>query len=242
MIIASKGRFDRAKTPQQRREEGLPWENTLTSDEFMQATLDVWTIEPESARWVNHPAPFPVELPERLIHLYTYKRDVVLDPFMGSGSTLVAATRTGRRGVGYELDPNYVEIARNRVRAELRRRENDGSSQSAFAHTSRRSGDAVASVLSQDTAEHFQARATQEGKAAQAIARRVLEDAGFTITHSNSRLRGLGVRMNFIAADADERPWYFDVTGAWFATTRGGLRRTDTVWKCLGRAHVIQNR
>src|SRR5207342_1742733 len=79
---------------------------------------DVCNIEPESARRVSHPAPFPVGLPERLIDLYTYENDLVLDPFMGSGSTLVAAARRRRRYVGYELDPTYVDIARLRVRDE----------------------------------------------------------------------------------------------------------------------------
>ncbi|HZQ28702.1 MAG TPA: site-specific DNA-methyltransferase [Acidimicrobiales bacterium] len=120
VVVASKGRFDRAGTATARRAGGLPHENTLTSDEFMEATLDVWDIAPESARRVDHPAPFPVELPERLIRLYTFKDDLVLDPFMGSGSTLVAAARWGRRYVGYDLDPDYVRIAKKRVAAELK--------------------------------------------------------------------------------------------------------------------------
>ena len=69
----------------------------------------MWSIPPESARRVGHPAPFPVELPEQLIRLYTFADDLVLDPFMGSGSALVAAARLGRRYVGYDLDPAYVE-------------------------------------------------------------------------------------------------------------------------------------
>ena len=81
----------------------------------MALTLDLWSIPPESARRVGHPAPFPVELPEQLIRLYTFADDLVLDPFMGSGSTLVAAGRLGRRYVGYDLDPAYVEMARRRV-------------------------------------------------------------------------------------------------------------------------------
>ena len=75
----------------------------------------MWEIRPERARRVNHPAPFPVELPERFIRLYTYVGDVVLDPFLGSGSTAVAAARTGRHYVGYDLDPEYVAIAEARV-------------------------------------------------------------------------------------------------------------------------------
>jgi site-specific DNA-methyltransferase (adenine-specific) len=91
------------------------FERTLTAEDFMALTLDVWQIPPESARRVGHPAPFPVELPEQLIRLYTFVNDLVLDPFMGSGSALVAAARLGRRYVGYDLDPGYVELARRRV-------------------------------------------------------------------------------------------------------------------------------
>ncbi len=118
VIVASKGRFQRALTAEQRRGGGLPHESTIATDEFMALTLDVWQIPTESARRVGHPAPFPVELPERLIELYTFEDDLVLDPFMGSGSTLVAASRTKRRFVGYDLDPGYVELARARVEDE----------------------------------------------------------------------------------------------------------------------------
>ncbi len=119
VIIASKGRFDRAKNPKLRRELGLPYRNSIKSDDFMSYTLDLWQVPPESARRVQHPAPFPVELPERLIELYTYEDDLVLDPFMGSGSTLIAASRSGRRHVGYDLDPEYVALARSRMAEEL---------------------------------------------------------------------------------------------------------------------------
>ncbi|MBO0886968.1 MAG: site-specific DNA-methyltransferase, partial [Acidimicrobiales bacterium] len=108
VIIASKGRFDRARTVKQRRNEGLPHESTLMTEDFMALTLDLWSIPPESARRVGHPAPFPIELPEQLIRLYTFSDDLVLDPFMGSGSALVAAARLGRRYVGYDVDPDYV--------------------------------------------------------------------------------------------------------------------------------------
>lgn len=115
VIVASKGRFDRALSAAERREIGLPWEATITNDEFVAATLDVWEIPAESARRVSHPAPFPVELPHKLINLYTFAGDAVLDPFMGSGSTLVAAARTGRLPIGYDLDPDYVAIAEQRL-------------------------------------------------------------------------------------------------------------------------------
>jgi site-specific DNA-methyltransferase (adenine-specific) len=117
VIVASKGRFDRARTVKQREADGLPHASTVTADDFMAATLDVWSIPAESATRVGHPAPFPVALPEQLIRLYTFRDDLVLDPFMGSGSALVAAASLGRRYVGYDLDATYVEIARRRVAA-----------------------------------------------------------------------------------------------------------------------------
>lgn len=226
VIIASKGRFDRAKDRPERERSGLPSQSTIDADEFMAATLDVWDIPPESARRVSHPAPFPVALPERLIRLYTYAGDLVLDPFMGSGSTLVAAARLHRRFVGYDLDPTYVDIARLRVRDE-------GATAAAAAIAI----DAPEPEPAGDSVD-FQARASREGKAAQALAAELLEATGFTIVAKNQRVRGTGVVINFIATDAAEVEWFFDVSGA-FTSTRGGLLRTDTVWKSLGRAQAL---
>src|SRR5690606_6898679 len=121
VVVASKGRFDRALTRAERQRRGLPHQPTTTADEFMEATLDVWELAPESATRVGHPAPFPVELPQRFIELYTYAGDVVLDPFMGSGSTAIAAVRTGRHYLGYDTGPGEVETARGRVAAEAER-------------------------------------------------------------------------------------------------------------------------
>ena len=115
IVVASKGRFDRAVPRKERELRGLPFENTITKDEFFAATLDVWEIRPEHARRIGHPAPFPVDLPQRLIHLYTYRDDVVLDPFIGSGSTAVAAVATGRRYIGYDTDAEYVALAEERI-------------------------------------------------------------------------------------------------------------------------------
>jgi hypothetical protein len=119
VIIASKGRFDRALTAKQRHAKGLPSEASISRDEFMEATTDLWEIAPERATSVGHPAPFPVELPQRLIGLYTWRGDVVLDPFMGSGTTAVAAVRTGRHYLGYDTDEAYAKAARARVAAEV---------------------------------------------------------------------------------------------------------------------------
>ena len=107
VIIASKGRFDRVGRP--------AGPATIPGDEFMEATLDIWEIPAESATRVGHPAPFPVALVERCLHLLTYEGDIVLDPFMGSGTTAVAAVNTGRRYIGYDTDAGYVRQARERV-------------------------------------------------------------------------------------------------------------------------------
>lgn len=105
ILVASKGSYAR-------RRRG---EDTISKEEFLEATVSIWDILPESARRVGHPAPFPVELPRRLIELYTFAGDLVLDPFLGSGSTAVAAVETGRHYVGYDLSDEYLEIAERRI-------------------------------------------------------------------------------------------------------------------------------
>lgn len=75
----------------------------------------IWKIAPESAKGIGHPAPFPIELPRRLIQLYSYSGDVILDPFAGSGTTGVAAIQNGRRFIGYDTDAGYVAAANRRL-------------------------------------------------------------------------------------------------------------------------------
>ena len=206
VIVASKGRFDRARSVKQRAAEGLPHESTLMTEDFLALTLDIWSIPPESARRVGHPAPFPVELPEQLIRLYTYEGDLVLDPFMGSGSALVAAARLGRRYAGYDLDESYVEIARQRV-GELR------------------SADPTAMTV--------------VGKSAHDIAREVLEVAGFRVVKTDQRIPKTGVTVDLVALDGADARWFFDVPGA-NTSHRGGMLRSDVVWKALGRASALR--
>ncbi len=105
VIVGSKGSFSRQRKG----------EDTISKDDFLDATISVWDILPESARRVGHPAPFPVELPRRLIELYTFEGDLILDPFMGSGSTAVAAVETNRHFVGFDLDADYLQLAETRV-------------------------------------------------------------------------------------------------------------------------------
>ena len=230
VIVASKGRFDRAVTRRRREQRGLPHEATMWRDEFMEATTDVWRIPPESATKVGHPAPFPVELPQRLIHLFTYRDDLILDPFMGVGSTAIAAVRTDRRYVGYDLDESYIELAEQRLEEERTRSDVGGRRVPEVRLPARPEPG--------DTTEDFQSRAVREGHKAKGIARAVLQDCGFKDLREDLHLTG-GVEMNLSACDRRGRRWYFDVSGA-FTSTRAGLRRTDTVWKALGKAGVLQ--
>ncbi len=231
VIIASKGRFDRARSVKQREAEGLPHESTVMTEDFLALTLDIWSIPPESARRVGHPAPFPVELPEQLMRLYTFKNDLILDPFMGSGSALVAAAKLQRRYVGYDLDPTYVEIARRRVADSLVPPEP--------VMAKRRREPLTPSLLDLTAPEDFQSRATKEGMAAQKLASQVLEEAGFRIVAENKRIRRTGVTVSYAAIDEGDETWLFDVSGA-FTSHRGGLLRMDAVWKSLGRAYALR--
>jgi len=94
---------------------GHKGETDLVSEEFVKLTKSVWDMPTASAKKAGHPAPFPLELPNRLIKLYTYKNDLVLDPFMGSGTTCVAAEQLGRRWIGVDLDPGYCALAEQNI-------------------------------------------------------------------------------------------------------------------------------
>jgi DNA modification methylase len=216
IIIASKGRFDRARDPKRRAAEGRPHISTVSAEDFMAMTLDVWEIPPESAQRVGHPAPFPVELPEQLITLLTYEDDLVLDPFMGSGSTIVAAARTGRRYVGYDLDPTYVEIARERLLTEGH----------ASDHDAQRGAAAMMPV-------------SDPGAAGHRVIEECLLNAGFSITQRNFKVRGTGVVIPFeVTSPAGTRLWC--EVGGPHRRHRGGLSRTEQVLRVLGRAAVVR--
>ena len=109
ILVFSKGNFSRKKLADR--------ESTITREEFLELTKSVWTFPAESAKKVGHPAPFPVELPYRLLQLYTYSGEVVLDPFMGSGQTALAALKAGRLFVGFDNNDDYVRLADQRVNA-----------------------------------------------------------------------------------------------------------------------------
>lgn len=108
ILVFSKQRYSR---PSDGRE------SSIERDEFLEWTRSVWSFPAESAKRVGHPAPFPEELPRRLIELYSFKGDIVLDPFCGSGSTCLAARNAGRHFIGYEVERQYVDLARARLQA-----------------------------------------------------------------------------------------------------------------------------
>lgn len=89
---------------------------TISKEEFLEYTKSVWHFAAEPAKKTGHPAPFPVELPYRCIQLYTAEGDVVLDPFMGAGATALAARRTNRKFVGYDIEQKYCDIAKQRLK------------------------------------------------------------------------------------------------------------------------------
>jgi len=114
ILIFSKESFSRANHDDQPA--------TMTRDEFLELTKSVWTFGAESAKKIGHPAPFPIELPLRCIKLYTFENDVVLDPFVGSGTVAIAALMTNRRFVGYDIDKEYVKIAEKRINEALEKK------------------------------------------------------------------------------------------------------------------------
>jgi site-specific DNA-methyltransferase (adenine-specific) len=209
VVIASKGRFDRAIEQKARAAQGLPSVASTTADEFMDATLDVWELAPESAIRVNHPAPFPVELPLRLIDLYTYRDDVVLDPFMGSGTTAVAAVRSGRHYLGYDMDEGYARAARERVAAEV-----EGARSRGLVDRADRASIAARDLL-------VGAGFTVEDQKA---------------TKRRRFAGGLGV--DWVALDAAGEPWLVLVAGT-STIVRTGLRRADVLFRTLGEAGVL---
>ncbi len=112
ILVFSKGDYkrDRKKTEKELKQ------NTISKEEFMEWTKSIWTFNAESARRVGHPAPFPIDLPYRLIQLYSFTTDIILDPFMGSGTTAIAALKSNRNFVGFETNKEYIKLTETRVK------------------------------------------------------------------------------------------------------------------------------
>jgi site-specific DNA-methyltransferase (adenine-specific) len=108
ILIFSKGSFSR-KEPE--------LQSTISREQFLEWTKSVWDFPTVSARKIGHPAPFPIELPARLIQLFTYHEEVLLDPFCGAGTSCLAAMQAGRHFVGYEINQDYYDLALERIHA-----------------------------------------------------------------------------------------------------------------------------
>ena len=108
ILVFSKSNF--------KREQGAK-ENTIDRDDFLEWTKSVWTFPAVSAKKIGHPAPFPEELPHRLIQLYSFKGDIILDPFAGSGTTCLVAVIDERHYIGYDINQQYLELAADRIAA-----------------------------------------------------------------------------------------------------------------------------
>lgn len=111
ILIFSKGNYKRERD----KEEKELRKDNITKEEFIEWTKSVWTMNTESAKRIGHPAPFPEELPNRLIKLFSFTNDIVLDPFMGSGTTAIASIKNSRSFVGYEINEEYINLANNRI-------------------------------------------------------------------------------------------------------------------------------
>ncbi len=112
ILVFSKGDYKRER----KKEEKQIKKDTIGREEFMEWTKSIWTFNAESAKRVGHPAPFPIDLPFRLIQLYSFTTDIVLDPFMGSGTTAIAALKSDRFYVGFEVNEKYIDLAKNRIK------------------------------------------------------------------------------------------------------------------------------
>jgi site-specific DNA-methyltransferase (adenine-specific) len=186
----------------------------MSRDEFMEATVDVWEIPPERASRVDHPAPFPVALPERLIHMNSYAGDLVLDPFMGSGTTAVAAVRTGRHYLGYDTDAGYIDAARRRLDEEV--------------HT-------PAVELAADDGRKTDPM--RGGWASKEVARWLLGEAGFSeIDDQATVVPGVAPTLRAVAPTG--KVWWFEVVGG-RTSNRPGAQRVELLWRAISKAAIV---
>ena len=107
ILVFSKESYSKSKAQEKK--------DTIQRDEFIQWTQRVWTFPAVNVKKIGHPAPFPIELPHRLINLYSYEGDVVLDPFCGSGTTCIAAIKNNRNYIGYDNNEEYVNLSQKRI-------------------------------------------------------------------------------------------------------------------------------
>ena len=236
IIVACKERFDRALSAKTRQEKGLPSAITMNKDAFLAHTLDVWEFPPEQATRVGHPAPFPIELPKRLIELYTYENDLVLDPFMGVGTTALAALQTRRRFAGFDTDPNYVEKAERRIQEAMQRAAASQTRKASIPPSIRRR--AVPTQPRPANVEDFLHEAEKQGLSAKEWGQALVQWCDFRVVQENRKIPRLGIEVSFKIEDKRGNRYLADVVGT-FEGQRTGLARTDLLWMALGKACVI---
>ncbi len=112
ILVFSKGDYKLPRSKEEKQEDRI---DTIKNKEFVEYTKSIWRFPTVSAKRIGHPAPFPVELPRRLVELYSFKGDIIFDPFMGSGSTCIAATNSDRKYLGIDINEEYCKLAENRI-------------------------------------------------------------------------------------------------------------------------------
>jgi site-specific DNA-methyltransferase (adenine-specific) len=112
ILIFSKGFYKRERSTEEKKTK----KDTITKEQFIEWTKSVWTMNAERAKKIGHPAPFPEELPYRLIQLYSFTDDIILDPFIGSGTTAVSAVKSKRKYIGYDTNGEYIALANRRIK------------------------------------------------------------------------------------------------------------------------------
>ena len=111
ILVFSKGDYKRDRNKQEKESK----QDSISRDDFMEWTQSIWTFNAESAKRIGHPAPFPIDLPYRLIQLFSFTNDIILDPFMGSGTTGIASLKSNRNFIGFDTSKEYIALANNRV-------------------------------------------------------------------------------------------------------------------------------
>ena len=232
IVVASKGSGGRVMSAAARAQRGLPAFPSLERDAFMSSTLDVWEFPPAHATRVGHPAPYPVELPRRLIDLYTWQDDLVLDPFMGAGTTAVAAVERGRRYAGFELDPQYVDLARRRAAA------SEVTLPPAAAPPDLPGTRVEEAAADAAGVEAWYRQARRDGLGARSLMLALLTQCGFTIEKRGYTLEGAGVTVDAFARDVAGQPYYFGFCGD-YSGTRPGLCHLPTLWQAIAIGGVL---
>ena len=113
ILVFSKGDYKRERDEEQKKNK----QNTILKENFMEWTKSIWTFNAVSAKRIGHPAPFPKELPYRLIQLFSFTDDVILDPFMGSGTTGIASMESNRNFIGFDNNEEYINLSNKRLDA-----------------------------------------------------------------------------------------------------------------------------